>query len=39
VLGRDLPWPDGIRPNQRAEQLGIDRLIALADAYAKARSD
>ncbi|MFZ4429574.1 MAG: 16S rRNA (adenine(1518)-N(6)/adenine(1519)-N(6))-dimethyltransferase RsmA [Phycisphaerales bacterium] len=29
VLGRGLAWPEGIRPEQRAEELDLDQLIAL----------
>jgi 16S rRNA A1518/A1519 N6-dimethyltransferase RsmA/KsgA/DIM1 with predicted DNA glycosylase/AP lyase activity len=29
VLGRGLAWPAGIRPEQRAEELDLDQLIAL----------
>lgn len=29
VLGRGLAWPEGIRPEQRAEELDIDQLVAL----------
>jgi 16S rRNA (adenine1518-N6/adenine1519-N6)-dimethyltransferase len=30
VLGRDIPWPDGIEPAMRAEQLSPARIIELA---------
>ena len=30
VLGRATPWPDGIEPSARAEDLSIRQLIALA---------
>ncbi len=32
VLGRDIPWPDGVEPTMRAQELPVDRVIALADA-------
>lgn len=34
VLGRDFPWPPGIRPENRAEELPPDRVVALAAADA-----
>lgn len=30
VLGREVPWPPGITRQQRAEDLGVEDLIALA---------
>ncbi|QDU71136.1 16S rRNA (adenine(1518)-N(6)/adenine(1519)-N(6))-dimethyltransferase RsmA [Mucisphaera calidilacus] len=29
VLGRDLAWPDGLTPESRPEQIGIDDLVRL----------
>jgi len=29
VLGRDFPWPEGIEPTQRAEQLRPEQIVAL----------
>ena len=32
ILGRDRPggWPAGIRPDQRAEELSVEQIVALA---------
>ncbi len=32
VLGRDRAWPDGVEPGMRAEDLPVDRIIALMRA-------
>ncbi len=32
VLGRDVPWPPGIAPTRRAEELGVEQVIALGAA-------
>lgn len=32
ILGRDVPWPPGVEPTQRPEQLSPEQLIALAHA-------
>jgi 16S rRNA (adenine1518-N6/adenine1519-N6)-dimethyltransferase len=32
VLGRDLSWPDGVKPENRVEQLPPDRVVALGVA-------
>lgn len=32
VLGKDIPWPPGILPTQRAEELSVDQFIALSHA-------
>ncbi|NUQ68154.1 MAG: ribosomal RNA small subunit methyltransferase A [Phycisphaerales bacterium] len=29
VLGRDVPWPEGVRGEDRAEALSVEQLIAL----------
>lgn len=29
VLGRDLAWPEGVRPTMRAEELSPERMVAL----------
>ena len=34
VLGRTVPWPEGVRPENRIEELSVDRIIALAGAVA-----
>jgi 16S rRNA (adenine1518-N6/adenine1519-N6)-dimethyltransferase len=34
VLGRDFPWPEGIRPDQRIEELSVAQAVALAGAAA-----
>lgn len=34
VLGRDTVWPDGITPQNRIEELPVDRVVALAAAVA-----
>jgi 16S rRNA (adenine1518-N6/adenine1519-N6)-dimethyltransferase len=34
VLGRGFPFPGGITPDQRAESLPVEKLVALADAAA-----
>ena len=31
ILGRDRPWPAGVEPAQRPEQLTVAQLIALGD--------
>lgn len=31
VLGRAIPWPGGIRPEQRAEELEVGEIVALAE--------
>ena len=30
LLGRNIAWPPGIEPTMRAEQLGIEQIVALA---------
>lgn len=35
VLGREFPWPPGVTPENRVEQLPPDRLVALAAAAAR----
>jgi 16S rRNA (adenine1518-N6/adenine1519-N6)-dimethyltransferase len=30
VLGRERAWPAGIRPEQRAEELSVEQMVALA---------
>lgn len=32
VLGRDFPWPPGIRPENRVEELPVETIVALAGA-------
>ncbi len=32
ILGRNIPWPGGIEPTLRAEQLTVAQMVALADA-------
>ncbi len=32
VLGRETPWPAGVGPTQRAEELSVEQLIALSRA-------
>ena len=34
VLGRDFPWPPGVRAENRIEELPVDRVVALAAAAA-----
>jgi 16S rRNA (adenine1518-N6/adenine1519-N6)-dimethyltransferase len=34
VLGRTFPWPDGVRPENRVEELPVERIVALAAAAA-----
>jgi 16S rRNA (adenine1518-N6/adenine1519-N6)-dimethyltransferase len=34
VLGRGTPWPPGIRPENRIEELAIPQVVALAAAVA-----
>ncbi len=32
ILGRGFPWPEGITPENRIEELSVDRAVALAAA-------
>jgi len=32
ILGRNLAWPPGIRPENRVEELPVERIVALAAA-------
>lgn len=32
ILGRNIPWPDGVTPDMRPEQLSVSQIIALASA-------
>ncbi len=32
ILGRDIPWPGGIEPTHRAEQLSVAQIVALFEA-------
>lgn len=36
VLGRGFDWPAGIRPERRAEELGVAEIVALAGAWRRA---
>jgi 16S rRNA (adenine1518-N6/adenine1519-N6)-dimethyltransferase len=33
ILGRDRPWPEGVQPSQRPEQLSVEQLIALSGRH------
>lgn len=35
VLGRAIPWPGGIRPEQRAEELEVGQIVALAEVLTR----
>lgn len=35
ILGRDIPWPGGIEPTHRAEQLSVGQIVALFEANPK----
>jgi 16S rRNA (adenine1518-N6/adenine1519-N6)-dimethyltransferase len=37
VLGRSFPWPAGIRPDLRPEQVGVEGMVALLEAGAGQR--
>jgi 16S rRNA A1518/A1519 N6-dimethyltransferase RsmA/KsgA/DIM1 with predicted DNA glycosylase/AP lyase activity len=39
VLGRSFPFPEGITPDQRAESLPAEKLVAMADAVARLEGD
>lgn len=30
TLGRNIPWPEGVVPNMRAEELSVERFVKLA---------
>lgn len=32
ILGRESPWPSGIEPTHRAEQLSVAQIVALSEA-------
>lgn len=32
ILGRDIPWPEGVSPTMRAEELDVQRMVALSEA-------
>lgn len=34
TLGRDTAWPEGVRPENRIEELSVDRVVALCAAVA-----